>query len=109
MTYSVEDLKYLMARPRDPDNRPDEAWIKASWERIKAEERALKPDAEPDKSRLRDIARTLPAMVRAEKLQRRKVTDKYNPLPLYLHLAWPLRLHFVGQMRCLSASVGDQA
>ena len=26
----------------DPDNRPDEAWIKESWERIKAEERAQK-------------------------------------------------------------------
>lgn len=76
MTYSVEDLKYLMARLRDPDSRPDEAWIKASWERIKAEERALKPEAEPDTSRLRDIARTLPAMVRAEKLQRRAANSK---------------------------------
>jgi ATP diphosphatase len=55
----------------DPDNRPDEAWIKASWEKIKAEERALKPEAWPDNSRLSGIARTLPAMVRADKLQRR--------------------------------------
>lgn len=55
----------------DPDNRPDEAWIKASWERIKAEERALKPETRPDNSRLSGLARTLPAMVRAEKLQRR--------------------------------------
>jgi len=55
----------------DPDNRPDEAWIKASWEKIKAEERALKPEAGPDNSRLSGIARTLPAMVRADKLQRR--------------------------------------
>lgn len=55
----------------DSENRPDEAWIKASWERIKAEERALKPEAETDNSRLSGIARTLPAMVRAEKLQRR--------------------------------------
>lgn len=54
-----------------PDKRPDEAWIKASWERIKAEERALKPAAEEDSSRLSGVARTLPAMVRAEKLQRR--------------------------------------
>jgi ATP diphosphatase len=60
-----------LASRTDPDNRPDEAWIKASWERIKAEERALKPEAEPDNSRLKGVARTLPAMVRAEKLQRR--------------------------------------
>ncbi|HBC33261.1 MAG TPA: nucleoside triphosphate pyrophosphohydrolase, partial [Marinobacter adhaerens] len=54
----------------DPDNRPDEAWIKESWERIKAEERALKPapEASAELSRLDGIARTLPAMARAEKL-----------------------------------------
>ena len=59
----------------DPDNRPDEAWIKASWERIKAEERALEAQRHPDRreppGRLDGIARTLPAMQRAEKLQRR--------------------------------------
>jgi len=59
----------------DPDNRPDEAWIKESWERIKAEERAQKqaedsPAAAPT-SRLDGIARALPGMVRAEKLQKR--------------------------------------
>ncbi len=56
----------------DPDNRPDEAWIKASWERIKAEERALTPKPEAAQASLLDgIARTLPAMARAEKLQKR--------------------------------------
>ncbi|MDI9246111.1 nucleoside triphosphate pyrophosphohydrolase [Marinobacter sp. CHS3-4] len=62
----------------DPDNRPDEAWIKASWERIKAEERALKPEPESDASRLSGVARTLPAMVRAEKLQRRAATHGFD-------------------------------
>ncbi|KXO09634.1 MULTISPECIES: nucleoside triphosphate pyrophosphohydrolase [Marinobacter] len=55
----------------DPSNRPSEAWIKESWERIKAEERAEKPVVESSVSRLDGIARTLPAMARAEKLQRR--------------------------------------
>ncbi|MGO1500520.1 MAG: nucleoside triphosphate pyrophosphohydrolase [Marinobacter sp.] len=57
----------------DPDNRPDEAWIKESWERIKAEERA-QTQAEGTAtlpSRLDGIARALPGMVRAEKLQKR--------------------------------------
>lgn len=65
----------------DPDNRPTEADIKASWERIKAEERAAKPDTsvetEPS-SRLDGIARTLPAMVRAEKLQRRAANHGFD-------------------------------
>lgn len=56
----------------DPRNRPDEAWIKASWERIEAEERALNPRPEAaTASRLDGVARTLPAMARAEKLQKR--------------------------------------
>lgn len=58
----------------DPDNRPDEEQIKASWERIKAEERAAAPGSATEAgpgSRLDGIARTLPAMARAEKLQRR--------------------------------------
>lgn len=56
----------------DPDNRPDEAWIRESWERIKAEERARESaeNANPG-GRLDGIARALPAMVRAEKLQKR--------------------------------------
>jgi len=63
-----------LASEVDPDNRPTEAEIKANWERIKAEERAqasrraITPMAT---SRLDGIARTLPAMARAEKLQRR--------------------------------------
>lgn len=57
----------------DPDNRPTEAWIAASWERIKAEERAEKGEAESaaPASRLDDIPGSLPALTRADKLQRR--------------------------------------
>jgi nucleoside triphosphate diphosphatase len=62
----------------DPENRPGEDWIKASWERIKAEERALKPEVATDDSRLSGIARTLPAMVRAEKLQRRAANHGFD-------------------------------
>lgn len=65
----------------DPDNRPGEAEIKASWERIKAEERAAKPEKPADsgpESRLDGIARTLPAMVRAEKLQRRAANHGFD-------------------------------
>ncbi|MDC0662639.1 nucleoside triphosphate pyrophosphohydrolase [Marinobacter sp. SS21] len=63
-----------LASEVDPDNRPTEAEIKASWERIKAEERAQASQrtvAAAASSRLDGIARTLPAMARAEKLQRR--------------------------------------
>ena len=64
----------------DPDNRPTEAWIKESWERIKEEERAQKPapDADTSVSRLDGIARTLPAMARAEKLQRRAARHGFD-------------------------------
>ncbi|GHD40076.1 ATP diphosphatase [Marinobacter persicus] len=62
----------------DPDNRPDEAWIKESWERIKAEERAEKADAAEPDSRLDGIARTLPAMARADKLQRRAARHGFD-------------------------------
>ncbi|MHA7809972.1 MAG: nucleoside triphosphate pyrophosphohydrolase [Marinobacter adhaerens] len=64
----------------DPDNRPDEAWIKESWERIKAEERAMKPapEASAEESRLDGIARTLPAMARAEKLQKRAARHGFD-------------------------------
>ena len=64
----------------DPDNRPTEAWIKESWERIKAEERAQKPapDADALVSHLDGIARTLPAMARAEKLQRRAARHGFD-------------------------------
>ena len=62
----------------DPDNRPDEAWIKESWERIKAEERAEKAEAAEPDSRLDGIARTLPAMARADKLQRRAARHGFD-------------------------------
>ena len=64
----------------DPDNRPDEAWIKESWERIKAEERSMKPapEASAPVSRLDGIARTLPAMARAEKLQKRAARHGFD-------------------------------
>ncbi|MDK9559291.1 nucleoside triphosphate pyrophosphohydrolase [Marinobacter sp. M216] len=62
----------------DPDNRPDEAWIKESWERIKAEERALVPTSDAPVSRLDGIARTLPAMARAEKLQKRAARHGFD-------------------------------
>ena len=62
----------------DPDNRPDEAWIKESWERIKAEERAEKGADDRPVSRLDGIARALPAMARAEKLQRRAARHGFD-------------------------------
>ncbi|QSP96316.1 nucleoside triphosphate pyrophosphohydrolase [Marinobacter salinisoli] len=62
----------------DPDNRPDEAWIKESWERIKAEERASAPPSDETPSRLDGIARTLPAMARAEKLQKRAARHGFD-------------------------------
>ncbi|MBZ2167320.1 nucleoside triphosphate pyrophosphohydrolase [Marinobacter sp. F4216] len=62
----------------DPNNRPDEAWIKESWERIKAEERAMMPPAEEEPGRLAGIARTLPAMARAEKLQKRAARHGFD-------------------------------
>ncbi|PXX90265.1 nucleoside triphosphate pyrophosphohydrolase [Marinobacter vulgaris] len=62
----------------DPDNRPAEAEIKANWERIKAEERASKPAGSESAGRLDGIARTLPAMVRAEKLQRRAANHGFD-------------------------------
>lgn len=62
----------------DPDNRPTEAWIKESWERIKAEERAEKPAPVVGASRLDGIAATLPAMARADKLQRRAARHGFD-------------------------------
>lgn len=67
----------------DPANRPDDAEIKASWERIKAEERASQTGAgngatSQDESRLDGIAASLPAMVRAEKLQRRAASHGFD-------------------------------
>lgn len=58
----------------DPQNRPGEAEIRANWERIKAEERAVAPKSGAEKrdvSVLAGIVSALPAMARAEKLQQR--------------------------------------
>ncbi|MGO1233192.1 MAG: nucleoside triphosphate pyrophosphohydrolase [Marinobacter sp.] len=62
----------------DPDHRPDEAWINESWERIKAEERARKPVSHEPQGRLDGIAATLPAMARADKLQRRAARHGFD-------------------------------
>lgn len=65
----------------DPENRPGEAEIKANWERIKAEERAASASGQGEAvapGRLDGIARTLPAMARAEKLQRRAASHGFD-------------------------------
>ncbi|KAA1171991.1 nucleoside triphosphate pyrophosphohydrolase [Marinobacter salinexigens] len=62
----------------DPDNRPDDAWIKESWERIKAEERAMVPPSDLPPSRLDGIAQTLPAIAKAEKLQKRAARHGFD-------------------------------
>ncbi|NEV62415.1 nucleoside triphosphate pyrophosphohydrolase [Thiorhodococcus minor] len=49
----------------------DSAAVHASWERIKAEERAEKGELAVPESVLAGVAQALPALVRAEKLQRR--------------------------------------
>jgi len=103
----------------DPDNRPSEAWIKESWERIKAEERAEKPAAEEAVSRLDGIARTLPAMARAEKLQRRAarhgfdwpdiapVFDKLHEEIDELKEAWQAAEHGAGERDAVEDELGD--
>lgn len=60
-----------LASQRAPGSTPDEAEIKANWERIKTAERAAGPRRDADPSALADIPGALPAMVRAEKIQRR--------------------------------------
>ncbi|MBD3640160.1 MAG: nucleoside triphosphate pyrophosphohydrolase [Marinobacter sp.] len=103
----------------DPDNRPSEAWIKESWERIKAEERAEKPEADESLSRLDGIARTLPAMARAEKLQRRAarhgfdwpdiapVFDKLHEEIDELKEAWQAAEHGTGDHDAVEDELGD--
>ncbi|ERS11210.1 MULTISPECIES: nucleoside triphosphate pyrophosphohydrolase [Marinobacter] len=103
----------------DPDNRPDEAWIKESWERIKAEERAEKPVADTPASRLDGIARTLPAMARAEKLQRRAarhgfdwpdigpVFDKLHEEIDELKEAWQMAEAGTGDLDAVEDELGD--
>ena len=104
----------------DPRNRPDEAWIKASWERIKAEERALNPRPEAaTASRLDGVARTLPAMARAEKLQKRAsnhgfdwpdiepVFDKLHEEIDELKEAWHVAQAGTGPTDALEDELGD--
>ena len=103
----------------DPDDRPDEAWIKESWERIKAEERAEKPVANTPASRLDGIARTLPAMARAEKLQRRAarhgfdwpdigpVFDKLHEEIDELKEAWQMAEAGTGDLDAVEDELGD--
>src|SRR5690554_104790 len=103
----------------DPDNRPSEAWIKESWERIKAEERAQKPVVEESASRLDGIARTLPAMARAEKLQRRAarhgfdwpeigpVFDKLHEEIDELKEAWQAAQAGTGEQDAVEDELGD--
>lgn len=105
----------------DPHNRPSEDWIKQSWERIKAGERALKPasdNAEPT-GRLDGIARTLPAMARAEKLQKRAahhgfdwpdigpVFDKLHEEIDELKEAWQVASNGSGERDALEDELGD--
>ncbi|MCG8518234.1 MAG: nucleoside triphosphate pyrophosphohydrolase [Pseudomonadales bacterium] len=106
----------------DPDNRPTDDEIKASWERIKAEERAQasEPDAgSPPASRLDGIARTLPAMARADKLQRRAsrhgfdwptigpVFDKLHEEIDELKEAWEAAQSGTGDVDAVEDELGD--
>ena len=105
----------------DPHNRPGEDWIKQSWERIKAEERSLKsaPDSSGPAGRLDAIARTLPAMARAEKLQKRAarhgfdwpdigpVFDKLHEEIDELKEAWQAANDGSGERDALEDELGD--
>ncbi|MBS3803085.1 MAG: nucleoside triphosphate pyrophosphohydrolase [Oleiphilaceae bacterium] len=65
----------------DPDRRPTEAQIKTRWEQIKAEERAAVASSDSPvepASHLDGIARALPSMARAEKLQKRAASHGFD-------------------------------
>jgi ATP diphosphatase len=110
-----------LASQIDPHNRPDEDWIKQSWERIKAEERSLKPapDSAEHAGRLDAIARTLPAMARAEKLQKRAARHGFdwpNIAPVFdklheeideLKEAWQAAYDGSGERDALEDELGD--
>ena len=110
-----------LASQIDPHNRPGEDWIKQSWERIKAEERSLKaaPDNTGPAGRLDDIARTSPAMARAEKLQKRAarhgfdwpdigpVFDKLHEEIDELKEAWQAANDGSGERDALEDELGD--
>ncbi len=105
----------------DPKARPSEAWIKQSWERIKAEERASKPAPVngAHAGRLDGIARTLPAMARAEKLQKRAarhgfdwpdispVFDKLHEEIDELKEAWQATIDGTGEHDAVEDELGD--
>jgi len=103
----------------DPDNRPSEAWIKESWERIKAEERSQKPASDAPSSRLDGIARALPAMAIAEKLQKRAsrhgfdwpeigpVFDKLHEEIEELKEAWQAAQAGTGEQDAVEDELGD--
>lgn len=66
-------------RPLDAADRVrDPRAIAASWERIKAGERAARRPARPDTGFLAGIARSLPALSRAEKLSRKAATYGFD-------------------------------
>ncbi|TVP89955.1 MAG: nucleoside triphosphate pyrophosphohydrolase [Pseudomonadaceae bacterium] len=52
--------------------------VKARWEEIKAEERAAKADAPEQLSLLDDVPRALPALSRAQKLQKRAAQSGFD-------------------------------
>ena len=56
----------------------DSAQIKRRWEEIKAEERAAKPSAPEQLSLLDDVPSALPALSRAQKLQKRAATAGFD-------------------------------
>jgi ATP diphosphatase len=71
----------ILASRVDPDRRPSEAQIRARWEEIKAGEREGSTSADRagvPASHLDGIARTLPAMTRAEKLQKRASSHGFD-------------------------------
>ncbi|WP_198962742.1 nucleoside triphosphate pyrophosphohydrolase [Mangrovitalea sediminis] len=105
----------------DPGNRPDDVAIKANWERIKAEERRAEGLAATDQptSYLDGITAGLPAMARAEKLQRRAshhgfdwpdiepVFDKLQEEVEELKQAWKAVAESEGDRDALEDELGD--
>ena len=61
----------------DADNRSSDQQ-KVAWEEMKAAERAAKASKSKDSSALADVARALPALMRAEKLQKRAARTGFD-------------------------------
>ena len=86
-TFSITDVisaissKMIRRHPHvfgnDRDNRSADDQIKA-WEVMKAQERAEKPTEAVDTSALAGIAQALPALMRAEKLQKRAARTGFD-------------------------------